>query len=525
MHPQAFAGRMSTRDNAHTSELEPKARKACSKWAPCGPGPNAQTSAERSRDTVNCRKQKMKCIPGKGEVCRRCYRASLPCVFVPRANAASIADLLPGEKIDTGFKNDVLQRLHVIEGLLGIHNPNSIQEDDPGGNDDALDRIPPELLGFDALWEALDALQESCTAMSVPSTVWNRTTVSSLWMSFHDRMPGLHFMPRKQTFSFPQPLLLAAILYCSSTRGPSETAELSPSYFGVLTNAIAQLLLPDRAFGKPTNPGCTVEEWAFQTVLGIVLAGLLNEASIRETGLWISVAYRLILDHCPTHIDETSREWRKLFSGVQIVDLEYASLHLSCPVIPIESPLPGLQSSHRDQLYRLSRMMHTGLTHFTGRGLPTIWSCFQYDQPLVSNLASSFTAVDAAVIRDWARQLDEWLEEFSQAFEGSQRNRDLVFRQYVLHRMVVLSIYHTARGCDLWSSNITPKDQHELLLSARATIRLHLHDPTIWANWDLVMITWAALILLQGIEGNAGEPDGKNHQRVRAQFSADVPQI
>jgi hypothetical protein len=167
-----------------------------------------------------------------------------------------------------------------------------------------------------------------------------------------------------------------------------------------------------------------------------------------------------------------------------------------------------LQTPHRDQLYRLSRMMHTGLTHFTGRGLPTIWSCFQHDQPLISNLAASFTAIDAAVIRDWARQLDEWLEEFSRAVDGAQRNRDLVFRQYVLHRMVVLSIYHTARGCDLWSNNITPHEQHELLLSARATIRLHVHDETIWSNWDLVMITWAALILLQGFEGNAGEPDG-----------------
>ncbi|KAL5396088.1 hypothetical protein PMIN02_003451 [Paraphaeosphaeria minitans] len=454
---------------------------------------------------INCRKQKMRCILGNGQACRRCHRAGLPCIFVPRANAASIAGLLPSDETDANFKNNVLQRLQVIEGLLGINAQDLAPEETPRVSEARSDA---EFNGFDALWDALNILQESCVTMSVPPTVWHRDTVGHLWASFHDRMPGLHFMPRKQTFSSPQPLLLAAILYCSSTRGPPETAELSPHYFQVLTNAIARLLLPESAFGRPPNNECAVEEWAFQTVLGIVLAGLLNEASIRETGLWISVAYRLILEHCPAHVDETSREWRKLFSGVQIVDLEHASLHLSCPVIPIESPLPGLQTSHRDQLYRLSRMMHTGLTHFTGRGLPTIWSCFQNDQPLVSSLASSFTSVDAAVIRDWARQLDEWLEEFSRAVEGSQRNRDLVFRQYVLHRMVVLSIYHTARGCDLWSNNITPKEQHELLLSSRATIRLHLHDETIWSNWDLVMITWAALILIQGIEGNAGEPDG-----------------
>lgn len=450
----------------------------------------------------------MKCVAGNGQACRRCQRSGLPCVFVPRANAARIGDLLVSDQIDVSFKNTVLQRLQAIEGLLGIYGPELGQEDGPRENAEDLDDTPSDLRGFDALWEALNVLQEGCTTMSMPPTVWHRKTVGHLWSSFHEQMPGLHFMPRKQTFSSPQPLLLAAILYCSSTRGPSETAELSKYYFQVLTNAIAQLLLPESPFRRPLNIGCAFEEWAFQTVLGIVLAGLLNEASIRETGLWISVAYRLILEHCPPQLDETSREWRRLFSGVQIVDLEHASLHLSCPVIPIESPLPALQTSPRDQLYKLSRMMHTGLAHFTGRGLPTIWSRFQHEAPLALNLATSFTAVDAAVIRDWARQLDEWLEEFGRAFEGSQRNRHLVFRQYVLHRMVVLSIYQTARGCDLWSNNVTSKEQHELLLSARATIRLHLHDETIWSNWDLVMITWAALILLQGIEGNVGEPDG-----------------
>jgi hypothetical protein len=321
-------------------------------------------------------------------------------------------------------------------------------------------------------------------------------------------MPGLHFMPRKQTFSAPQPLLLASILYCSSMRGPPDMAEIAPHYFTVLCNAIAQLSIPSSIIGRTPEDS---EEWAFQTVLGLVIAGLLTEATVRETGIWISIAYRLILEHCPAHIDETSREWRKLFSGVQIIDLEHASLHLSCPVIPIESPLPGLRASPRDQLYRLSQMMRTGLTHFTGRGLPTIWSCFSTDQvPTIVNLTSNFTAIDAAVIRDWARQLDEWLVDFSQGPEGSDQDLKTVFRQYVLHRLVVLSIYHPGRGCDLWSNSTTPKEQHELLLSARATLKLHLHDDTIWSNWDLIIITWAALIVIQGIEGGAGEVDGKS---------------
>jgi hypothetical protein len=286
-------------------------------------------------------------------------------------------------------------------------------------------------------------------------------------------------------------------------------SELAPYYLTVLFNAIGQLSIPNSEIGRPADDPHS-EEWAFQTVLGLVLAGLLMEANVPETGVWISIAYRLILEHCPPHIDEKSRDWRKLFTGVQIVDLEHASLHLSCPVIPLEPPLPMLQVSHRDQLYRLSRMMHTGLTHFTGRGLPTIWSCFTGYPPETSLSTFPFTAIDAAVLRDWARQLDEWLVEFSKAEEDTEEDRGLVFRQYVLHRLVVLSIYHPARGCNLYSNSITPEEQYELLLSARATLKLHLNDNSIWSNWDLVMITWAALIVIQGIEGGASEPDGKS---------------
>lgn len=322
-------------------------------------------------------------------------------------------------------------------------------------------------------------------------------------------MPGLHFLPNRQKFSSPQPLLLASILYCSSLRGEPDMAALSPQYFTVLCNSIAQLSIPNSLLGDPPSDQQAAEEWAFQTVLGIILGGLLTEASKRETGIWISVAYRLILEHCPSHVDEKSREWRKLFSGIQIVDLEHASLHMSCPVIPIEAPLPTLQISHRDQLYRLSRMMHTGLTHFTGRGLPTIWSCFTGGIPDSANWTSTFTAVDAAVIRDWARQLDEWLVEFSNEEHDTEQDRTLVYRQYILHRLTVLSIYHPARGCNLYANGMTPKEQYELLLSARATLKLHRNDSSIWSNWDLVMITWAALIVIQGIEGGAGEAEGK----------------
>lgn len=315
-------------------------------------------------------------------------------------------------------------------------------------------------------------------------------------------------MPSRQVFTAPCPLLLSSMLYCSSIRGPREITELAPQYFVVLCHAMAQLSIPDTPINQVPQQSLPAEEWAFQTILAIVLAGLLCEATTRETGVWISIAYRLILDHCPPWVDERSREWRKLFSGVQIVDLEHASLHLACPVIPANAPLQTLQTAASDQLSRLSRIMHAGLTHFTGRGLPTIWSCFTQEPLRLDNSSITFNSTDAAVIRDWARQLDDWLVEFS-SNEDSLNDRVLVFRQYILHRLLVLSIYHPARGCNLYSQSISPREQNELLVSARAALQLHANDKTIWSNWDLVMISWAATIVMQGLEGGFGEENGK----------------
>lgn len=325
---------------------------------------------------------------------------------------------------------------------------------------------------------------------------------------FHDKMPGLHFFPSKEIFTSPQPLLLVSMLYCSSIRGSEEHATLAPGYFKVLSCAIAQLTIPGSELAVPFDDPVNSEATAFHSVLGLVLASLLNEAKVRETGLWISIAYNLILEHCPPQVDENIFDWPKIFKGVQIVDLEHASLHLTCPVVPIEPPFPALQIPHHDPLYRLSRMMHTGLSRFSGRGLPSIWSCFSNNFPTNAPSSIQFTPIDAAVIRDWARSLDDWLVEFAKTGDETDHQRTLVFRQYVLHRLVVLSIYHPARGCSLHFNSITVHEQHELLVSARATLKLHLNDKSIWSNWDLVMITWAAIIVLQGVEAGASEADG-----------------
>ncbi|KAF2097189.1 hypothetical protein NA57DRAFT_41415, partial [Rhizodiscina lignyota] len=463
---------------------------------------------------VNCRRQKMKCRIDHGASCRRCLRAGVPCIFVPRANASSAAshheqyifptelnaDVLPSERT-----NSMLNRLQRIEEYLGFVNSEgdgspSTMEPTRG----EIDSPGQESLG--TLWSAIAVLKRTC-ANEVDPKAWQRDTIKQLWLTFHDSMPGLHFLTNKQTFSSPKPLLLASMLYCSSLRGAAEVAVLEPEYFKVLCNSISRLCIPGSEIGQIPEDPALAEEWAFQTILGIILAGLLKEAAVKETGIWIPIGYRLILEYSPPNTDERSREWQRLFAGLQIVDLEHASLHLSCPIIPVEAPLPRLQLPMRGQLYRLSRMMHTGLTHFTGRGLPTIWSCFS-DAPLrIVESATTFSGVDAAVIRDWARQLDEWLVEFSSQVYESEHEKKLVFRQYILHRLLVLSIYHPARGCNLFSNSASPKEQYELLLSARAAIKLHRDDFSIWSNWDLVMITWAALIVLQGVQGGVGDPD------------------
>ncbi|KAG6019695.1 hypothetical protein E4U40_006759 [Claviceps sp. LM458 group G5] len=470
-----------------SAEPEPKARNAC----------------------ITCRKQKMRCKIDSGSTCRRCQRLGLPCIFVPRANAPAL--LVPASLPLSAYQphdvmNDVLQRVKTIEDHLGLNSPPSqsnlgleanIDEPmEPWHDDEPLDK----------LWE-VSAIIERCAVGHRDAPLWKRSIIRHLWKTFHSKMPGLHFFPKAQKFSSPGPVLLAAMLYCSSVRGDRDYASLAGGYYSVLCCVIAQLSIPGSEVSLPLTQSAESEQYAFQTVLGLVLAGLLNEANVHETGIWISIAYRLVLEHCPPQIDEEYCDWRRLFSGVQIVDLEHASLHLTSPAVPMEPPLAILQVPLRDQLYRLSRMMHTGLTHFSGRGLPTIWSCFSGYNLDTATSPDPFTPVDAAVIRDWARSLDDWLVEFTRAGDNLDQQRMTVFRQYVLHRLVVLSIYHPAKGCNLCSNSISMNEQHELLLSARATLRLHFNDKSIWSNWDLVIISWAALIVINGIEAGVGETD------------------
>ncbi|KAH3951409.1 hypothetical protein HBI56_079290 [Parastagonospora nodorum] len=471
---------------------------------------------------VECRRQKMKCEPAHGGPCRRCRNSKIECVFKPRANARQpTATVSPKALPPHGSSPpEVLARLAAIEAVLGMNGNNHPISPSSGTvistspvnttNAEEEDQGDPTLGG---LWPAVEFLRRR--NVSATNRIWSRSVVSQLWLSFYTNMEGLHFQSESEAFKNPTPLLLVATLYVSALHHTSaELAALAPEYFRAACSAIMELSVPESLAQSSTySPGgsvplLTVEQKAFQNVLGLILAGLVSEAFVDMTGIWISIGYRLILDHCPVYIDQSANKWRQLFSGLQIIDLEHASLHLSCTIVPIQAPLPSLrqlQCYTEDPFNRLTVMMHNGLSHFAGRGLPTIWSVMSSNQSEVGVApVFPFTDRDAQVIKEWARSLDDWLVSSNRptntGYDGIQ-----IRRQYNLHRLFVLSIYHPARGFDLFAASVALSERHELLLSARATLMLRRDDKGIWANWDLVMITWAAILVLQGAQGGVGE--------------------
>jgi hypothetical protein len=92
-------------------------------------------------------------------------------------------------------------------------------------------------------------------------------------------------------------------------------------------------------------------------------------------------------------------------------------MHLSYPLLPRHAPAPGIQrlDSHQGNAFQgLAEMMHFGLSHFVGRGLPTIWSFISAnDGDIVSTIRSPFTENDSRVIRNWAQKLNDWLVRYN----------------------------------------------------------------------------------------------------------------
>lgn len=125
----------------------------------------------------------MKClIAENSDACRRCQRSGLPCLFLPRANAATLPEeLLTGLNDGDGeFKSRVLQRLKVIEERLGISALDELKldkRDDEGEVD-----FSPDYLSLSGLWEAAEVLEKSAPN-SAPSLIWKRSTIKDLWSS------------------------------------------------------------------------------------------------------------------------------------------------------------------------------------------------------------------------------------------------------------------------------------------------------------------------------------------------------
>ena len=157
-------------------EAEPKARKACSKSAPIVPSIKPPANAI----SVNCRRQKMKCRIDAGTTCRRCQRAGLPCISVPRPNASAVlapSSLLLTEVPSLDAVTDIMRRVQLIEDHLGL---SSAQE--PQAQEKTTFTIDSqtydESLGH--IWKPLGCL-DRCAPAPRQEILWRKSTIKYLW--------------------------------------------------------------------------------------------------------------------------------------------------------------------------------------------------------------------------------------------------------------------------------------------------------------------------------------------------------
>ncbi|KAJ5791573.1 transcriptional regulator family: Fungal Specific TF [Penicillium psychrosexuale] len=469
------------------------------------------------------------CVSGPPP-CRRCRHTRTACVFKPRANASAMHELMEMQQ-DQAFASlsvipdhqSILNRLARIEAALGITEEPQDPEDQLSMSREASLEEDTEVVPLHGVWTALAHLR-LITRPSPDDSIWSRSVVQQLWSSFLKSLPLLHFLTDHSAFASPTPVLLASVLYISALHHPSaRLASLDSEYCATMYSAIAELVTPclrasylqvseHKDEEQKLSPQSKREK-AFHDILGLIMASLSCEAYVGATGSWIAMAYRIWLDNCPAEMNSTTKDWRGLFSGLQVIDIEHASMHMSYPLLPRHAANPNIQrlDSHQGNAFQdLAEMMHFGLSHFVGRGLPSIWSSLNADEVDIVPIARSpFTENDSQVIRHWARKLDDWLVRYNNSSQPTPSDRQgiLILLQYHLHKLYVLSIYHPARGFDLSPANISSFERHELLVSARAVLRLRQDDSSIWSNWDLVMITWAAVLLLQGVEDGMTHPD------------------
>lgn len=129
----------------------------------------------------------MKCRIDTGDTCRRCQRAGLPCIFVPRANASAL--MVPASFPLSGYQSpdvtrDILLRVKAIEDHLGLNLGSNDGTPSYLGQQEAKreDAVEPwhDDEPLDKLWE-VSAVLERCSPGSPDAALWKRSTIRHLW--------------------------------------------------------------------------------------------------------------------------------------------------------------------------------------------------------------------------------------------------------------------------------------------------------------------------------------------------------
>ncbi len=138
--------------------------------------------------SVNCRRQKMKCRIDSGNTCRRCDRAGLPCIFIPRANASAFmvpASLPLAEMASYDVTRDILRRVKAIEDHLGLHEDVKSTEAHSAApyTGEPIDKnSADDLAGPWSLWRSTACL-ERCAPTSHDPALWKKSTVRHLFQT------------------------------------------------------------------------------------------------------------------------------------------------------------------------------------------------------------------------------------------------------------------------------------------------------------------------------------------------------
>ncbi|WVQ82792.1 hypothetical protein IAT38_004924 [Cryptococcus sp. DSM 104549] len=547
------AGPSSSESIAPTSNKKRKASAPAKDSETAGDKDDESKIPKSNKACLNCRKQKMKCEIESEPPCRRCRNAKVPCLFKVRSNGIEGGDwfireasssAMGGGSSFEAFKSSVLTRLHLIETRLGMasHAPAPIPPPAPYPPPNLAPQSPslpppgpdPSLEGA-AEDDSENDEEERGSSSTLPDLtvplqkLWSFSdggaeealqphTVETLWLAFAEHMPALHFSTKRIFLDAPTPILLAAVLYAASMQHTlAEFTRLSAAYRTIASRAIANLAVPsvdpnwERSDSKDLH-----------NALGIVIMGLMCEAWVDTTGLWIAMAYQLILSNASQSRGVKAGEWRSLYDGLRVIDIEHASLRMLCPILPLNPPIPTLElpsfkpgdSRAAETAYtHLMAIMHVGLTHFSRRRLPTImatvlggegaWAVPSGSDPPSEN--------DQRVIKGWAKELDAWLIRYHHPSRSQQRGpsgANIILLQYQLHKYFVLSIYHYVQSVGITQSSTAASERKELLTTSRGALQLQRRGLAVWSNWDLVMITSAAHLLLDCMQSGVAEREG-----------------